>query len=98
MTDRLRERFGKASTGLAFSDCTDMDGPPSTDSSVTYLIQRSEAMAGLFYLLTLTVSFVVCPVNTKQDGTRRLLASCAGGNGEQTRYGHRSDHGSDLSV
>lgn len=53
LTGRLRDRFGGASTALAFSIALIWMVHPLQTQSVTYLIQRSEAMAGLFYLVTL---------------------------------------------
>lgn len=53
LTDRLKDRFGKSSTSLALAIALIWMVHPLHTESVTYLIQRSEAMAGLFYLLTL---------------------------------------------
>ncbi|HWO00569.1 MAG TPA: tetratricopeptide repeat protein [Blastocatellia bacterium] len=53
LSDRLKDRFGKASTGLALVVALIWLVHPLNTESVTYLIQRSEAMCGLFYLLTL---------------------------------------------
>src|SRR6185436_9210302 len=53
LTARLKDRFEKASTWLALSIALIWMVHPLHTESVTYLIQRSEAMCGLFYLLTL---------------------------------------------
>ncbi|MEK6303876.1 MAG: tetratricopeptide repeat protein [Acidobacteriota bacterium] len=53
LTARLKDRFGKASTGLALAVALVWMVHPLHTESVTYLIQRSEAMCGLSYLLTL---------------------------------------------
>jgi protein O-mannosyl-transferase len=52
-TPRLAGRFGKASTGIALSIALIWVVHPLQTESVTYIIQRAEAMMGLFYLLTL---------------------------------------------
>jgi tetratricopeptide (TPR) repeat protein len=53
LTERLKDRFGNASTGLALAVALIWLVHPLHTESVTYLIQRSETMCGLFYLLTL---------------------------------------------
>jgi protein O-mannosyl-transferase len=53
LTHRMKERFGEASTWLALAIALIWMVHPLHTESVTYLIQRSEAMVGLFYLLTL---------------------------------------------
>ena len=53
LTEKLKDRFGKASTALALAVALIWMVHPLHTESVTYLIQRSEAMCGLFYLLTL---------------------------------------------
>ncbi len=53
LTNRLKARFGSASTALAFSIALIWMVHPLQTQSVTYLIQRAEAMVGLSYLLTL---------------------------------------------
>ncbi len=53
LTDRLRARFGKASTVLAFFCALIWLVHPLQTASVTYVIQRAESLMGLFCLLTL---------------------------------------------
>lgn len=53
LTDKLKQRFGQASTGLALSVALLWMVHPIQTESVTYVIQRAESMMGLFYLLTL---------------------------------------------
>jgi tetratricopeptide (TPR) repeat protein len=53
LAPRLAERFGKASTGLALAVALIWVVHPLQTESVTYIIQRAEAMVSLFYLLTL---------------------------------------------
>jgi tetratricopeptide (TPR) repeat protein len=50
---RLRERFGAAADGLALATTVIWTVHPLQTESVTYIIQRAEALVGLFYLLTL---------------------------------------------
>jgi len=52
-TERLRERFGRHSASLAWAAATIWVVHPIQTESVTYIIQRTESMMGLFYLLTL---------------------------------------------
>jgi Flp pilus assembly protein TadD len=79
LTDRLRDRFGTASTGLALAIALIWMVHPLHTESVTYLIQRSEAMCGLFYLLTL---YCVIRGRTGKHGPLWFSAavlSCAAG-------------------
>jgi len=50
---RLRERFGEAALPLATVIATLWAVHPLQTAAVTYVIQRAEALMGLFYLLTL---------------------------------------------
>ena len=50
---RLRERFGSAATPLALAAAILWMIHPLQTESVTYVIQRTEALMGLFYLLVL---------------------------------------------
>ena len=49
----LAARFGPASTGLALAVALVWALHPLQTESVTYIVQRAEALVGLFYLLTL---------------------------------------------
>jgi Flp pilus assembly protein TadD len=49
----LAERFGRASTTLAFAAAILWVLHPLQTAAVTYLIQRTESLMGLFYLLTI---------------------------------------------
>ncbi|HUI05423.1 MAG TPA: tetratricopeptide repeat protein [Verrucomicrobiae bacterium] len=49
----LRGRFGAAANGLALATAVVWTVHPLQTESVTYVIQRAESIAGLFYLLTL---------------------------------------------
>ena len=53
MLPRLRERFNSAATPLALVVAILWMLHPLQTESVTYVIQRTEALVGLFYLLTL---------------------------------------------
>jgi Flp pilus assembly protein TadD len=50
---RLRERFGAAANGLALATAVIWTVHPLQTESVTYLVQRTESLMGLFYLLTM---------------------------------------------
>jgi hypothetical protein len=49
----LRDRFGRASTGLATAVALIWALHPLQTESVTYIVQRAESLMGLCYLLTL---------------------------------------------
>jgi Flp pilus assembly protein TadD len=49
----LRVRFGRAHTPLALATALIWTVHPLQTESVTYIVQRAESLAGLFYLLTL---------------------------------------------
>ena len=53
LTDPLRERFGKASLLLSLGVAMIWTVHPLQTMSVTYIVQRAEAIVGLFYLLCL---------------------------------------------
>jgi tetratricopeptide (TPR) repeat protein len=53
LCERLRERFGKYSEIFAWAAAAMWLVHPLQTESVTYIIQRTESMMGLFYLLTL---------------------------------------------
>ncbi|HEV2970217.1 MAG TPA: tetratricopeptide repeat protein [Pirellulales bacterium] len=50
---KLRERFGSAATPLALAVALVWAVHPLQTAAVTYIIQRTESLMGLFYLLTL---------------------------------------------
>jgi len=52
-TERLRQQFGRHSATLAWAAATIWVVHPIQTESVTYIVQRTESMMGLFYLLTL---------------------------------------------
>jgi protein O-mannosyl-transferase len=73
---RLRERFGAAATSLAFAGALLWTVHPLQTESVTYLAQRAESLAALFYLLTL---YAFIRGATSRDPSRwpvLSLASC----------------------
>jgi tetratricopeptide (TPR) repeat protein len=49
----LRERFGAAANGLALAVAVLWTVHPLQTESVTYVVQRTESLTGLFYLLTM---------------------------------------------
>jgi len=73
----LRERFGGAANGLALAVAVLWTVHPLQTESVTYVIQRTESMMGLFYLLTL-----YCFIRGIEAGRQRpwyglCVAACA---------------------
>ena len=53
LCERLRDRFGKHSAVLAWIAAAIWVVHPIQTESVTYIVQRTESLMGLFYLLTL---------------------------------------------
>ena len=53
MLPTLRDRFGSAATPLALAVALVWSVHPLTTAAVTYIIQRTESLMALFYLLTL---------------------------------------------
>jgi protein O-mannosyl-transferase len=53
LLESLRDRFEKASTGLALAVALIWTLHPLQTESVTYIVQRAESLAGLLYLLAL---------------------------------------------
>ena len=53
MSQQLRPRFGEAATGLALAVSLIWIVHPLTTDAVTYVVQRTEVLMGLFCLLTL---------------------------------------------
>jgi Flp pilus assembly protein TadD len=92
LSDRLRPRFGAVSTPLAFIVSLIWIVHPLLTDAVTYVVQRTEVLMGLFYLLTL-----YCAIRAGERGahvTRRgwwiaaAIAACALGMGsKQTMVG-----------
>lgn len=79
LSERLKDRFGGASTGLALAIALIWLVHPLHTESVTYLIQRSEAMCGLFYLSAL---YCVIRAHSGRNTRRWCVAavlSCAAG-------------------
>ena len=70
----LRARFGAAATPLAGAVALLWAVHPLQTESVTYVIQRAEAMAGLWYLLTL-YTFMRGTTAAGNGGRRWLLCS-----------------------
>jgi len=68
------ERFRSASTGLALAVALLWAVHPLQTESVTYVVQRAESMAGLFYLLTL---YAMIRGATSPRGTGWYIASVA---------------------
>jgi tetratricopeptide (TPR) repeat protein len=80
LSDRMKDRFGRHATLLAGLTALLWTVHPLQTESVTYIVQRAEAMVGLFYLLTL-----YCFLRSSEAGSRRRLwtlgatLSCAAG-------------------
>jgi tetratricopeptide (TPR) repeat protein len=66
----LRDRFGRAATPLALAAALIWTVHPLQAESVTYVVQRAESLAGLFYLLTL-----YCVIRGAAPGTVPFFAA-----------------------
>jgi tetratricopeptide (TPR) repeat protein len=66
MSDRLRARYGPASSALAAAVAIVWVVHPLTTDAVTYVTQRTEVLMGLFYLLTL-----YCAIRGAEPGLGR---------------------------
>ena len=87
---RLRERFGSAATPLALAAAILWMIHPLQTESVTYVIQRTEALMGLFYLLVL-----YGVIRGATWGGSRWWYDCgrcfvSAGHGDQGGDGHRA--------
>jgi Tfp pilus assembly protein PilF len=87
LSDRLRPRFADSSTALAFTVSLVWIVHPLLTDAVTYVVQRTEVLMGLFYLVTL-----YCAIRAgEREGpaTRRgwwvaaAIAACALGMGSK---------------
>jgi protein O-mannosyl-transferase len=72
LTEKMRERFGKASTAIGVSAALIWMVHPIQTQAVTYIVQRAESLMGLFYLLTL---YCAIRAATSQDSKRWQAAS-----------------------
>ncbi len=82
-TPRLKQRYEKVADGLAGAVALLWVVHPLNTQAVTYLIQRSESLMGLFYLLTL-----YCLIRAAQEPRRLFwktgaIVSCALGMGSK---------------
>ncbi len=83
----LRDRFGRAATPLATAVALLWAVHPLQTESVTYIVQRAESMAGLFYFLTLYCT--LRGATSSGNGTRGNplpLPKTVGGMGERLWY------------
>jgi Flp pilus assembly protein TadD len=79
LTERLKERFGKDSNALGLAVALIWLVHPLQTQSVTYVIQRSESMMGMFYLLCLYCSIRSYDSQHKWLWYASAIAACAGG-------------------
>jgi len=77
LTPPLRDRFGPASTTLAFLVALLWAVHPLQTQAVTYLVQRVESLMGLFLLLTLYCSIRAAEVFRRQAEAWSALAIVA---------------------
>ncbi|RIK57226.1 MAG: hypothetical protein DCC63_14685 [Nitrospira sp.] len=77
LSPRLRERYGRAATGLALATAMVWVSHPLCTQAVTYVIQRAESLMALFYLAT--VYFALHGMDARRPGGWYVLAvaSCA---------------------
>ncbi len=77
----LRDRMGSAASWLATAVATIWVVHPLNTQAVTYVIQRAESMAGLFYLLTLYCTVRAIDAPRRWPWYVAAVASCATGMG-----------------
>jgi len=92
LSDRLRPRFAADSTALAFIVSLGWLVHPLLTDAVTYVVQRTEVLMGLFYLLTLYCAIRAgertLPVVRRKWWMAAAIAACALGMGsKQTMIG-----------
>jgi tetratricopeptide (TPR) repeat protein len=83
LSDRLRERYGPSASLLAGITALSWVVHPLQTESVTYVIQRTESLMGLFYLLTL-----YCAIRSRTPGRPlrwQIMAIMACGLGMATK-------------
>jgi tetratricopeptide (TPR) repeat protein len=76
-SDRLRERFERSGTWLAFVVALLWLVHPLQTSAVTYVVQRVESLMGLFYLLTLSCAIRASAARRPRRWAAAAIASCA---------------------
>ena len=88
LTAKLRDTFGAAATGVAWSVAAIWLVHPLQTSSVTYVVQRVEVLMGMFYLLT-----VYCAIRAAPTGERSEPAPTAGAKPARPLPQERSSRG-----
>lgn len=87
LSDRLRARFAEASTTLAFVVALVWLVHPLLTDAVTYVVQRTEVLMGLFYFVTLYCAIRVgeraVPVTRRAGWMAAAIAACALGMGSK---------------
>ncbi len=84
LTDRLRDRFGEVATPLAYSAALIWAVHPLTTDAVTYIVQRTEVLMGLFLAVT-----VYCAARAGAGNphtrlwTMAAILACAAGMGSK---------------
>lgn len=79
----LRERFGGHARTVALAAAGLWVAHPLQTQAVTYIIQRSECLVGLFYLLTVYFSLRAMQVGRFSRWTGAAVAACALGMGSK---------------
>lgn len=70
----LRDRFGKDASWIAFALALAWGVHPLQTESVTYIVQRAESLAGLFYLLA-TYTFLRAAADSGASSRNRWMAA-----------------------
>jgi len=81
LSEKLRDRFGKASAVLALICALIWVVHPLQTQAVTYVIQRAESLMGLFYLLVLYCAIRSFTSAHKRRWCAAAIVSCALGMG-----------------
>jgi Flp pilus assembly protein TadD len=83
LTAPLRSRFGEAATPLACAIALLFAVHPLQTGAVTYIVQRVESLAGMFYLATLysAIRAIDSPATARRRWAATSIVSCALGMG-----------------
>ena len=83
LCERLRDRFAKHATILAWLTAAIWAVHPIQTQSVTYIVQRCESLVGLFYLLTLYTT--IRAIRSRRAATWSIISALCCGLGMATK-------------
>lgn len=77
LSPRLRERYGRAATGLALATAMVWVSHPLCTQAVTYVIQRAESLMAMFYLATVYFALRGMDARRPAGWITLAVAACA---------------------